>query len=236
MEILRKPAFDWLTFSDDKMLWDFSDSELNIRSKVLDKGNGVKNWVEKSGFDDRGVYDNLLKLCKLENVSRIDTCLDVNLASWEDISDFVPFVKRLKHKKTLQSFGSGGGRTFYFGSNDLILRIYEKGGQLNKPDDDFLKNWVRFEFQLKGRLAREYILSSQNPVDIFTTLSSKYLDIDFGQLGDIVDTLKQKDFEEQSCYYEKQVKPWIKKELQRNPQFIEQILSDLDTFTAFDLK
>ena len=236
MKILRKPAFDWLTFSDDEMLWDFSDEEAGIRSKVIDKGNGRKNWVEKSGFDDSGIYEKLLNLCKLDNVSRIDACLDVNLDSWEDISDFVPFVKRLKHKKTLQSFGSGGGRTYYFGSNDLILRIYEKGGQLNKSDDDYLRNWVRFEFQLKGRIAREYILSSQNPVDIFTTLSSKYLDIDFGQLGDIVDTLKQKDFQEQSCYYEKQVKPWLKKELKRNPQFLEQILKDLDTYNISALK
>ncbi len=236
MEILRKPAFDWLTFSDDEMLWDFSNDQANIRSKVLDKGNGVKNWVEKSGFDDNGIYDKLLSLCNLNNVSRIDVCLDVRLAAWEDISDFVSLVKRLKHKKTLQSFGSGGGRTYYFGSNDLILRIYEKGGQLNKSDDDYLRDWVRFEFQLKGRLAREYILSSQDPVDIFTTLASKYLDLDFGQLGSVVDTLKRKDFEEQSCYYEKQVRPWIKKELQRNPKFIEQILSDLDTFTTIDLK
>lgn len=236
MEILRKPAFDWLTFSDDEMLWDFYDEEANIRSRVLDKGNGVKNWVEKSGFDDTGIYDRLLGLCHLENVSRIDTCLDVRLEHYEDISDFVPLVKKLKHKKTLESFGSGGGRTYYFGSNDLILRIYEKGGQLNKSDDDYLRNWVRFEFQLKGRLARQYILSSQNPVDIFSTLANKYLDIDFGNFGTTINVLKKKDFEEQSCYYEKQVKPWIKKELKRNPQFLEQILKDLDTYSTSALK
>ena len=179
MEILREPAFDWLTFSTDSLELDNHQEELNIRCRLMDKGNGAMNWIEKSGFDGDGVYEMLLADCDLERVSRFDVCIDVRLNAFEDISNYKDLVKRLKFKKYLESFGSGGGRTYYFGSNDLILRIYEKGGQLKKEDTDYLRSWVRFEFQLKGRLARDYMRTSTNAVELFGILASKYLDIEF---------------------------------------------------------
>ena len=179
MEILRVPAFDWLTFSTDDLSYSLREEELEIRSRVMDKGNGPMNWIEKSGFDENGIYEYLLSNCDLERVSRFDVCIDVRLNSFEDISNYKPLVKRLKFKKYLESFGSGGGRTYYFGSNDLILRIYEKGGQLKKEDTDYLRSWVRFEFQLKGRLARDYVRTSIDAVELFGILASKYLDIEF---------------------------------------------------------
>ena len=228
MEILRMPAYDWLTFGIDCDI--YNPDVFGLRLKKLDKGNGTKFWHEKSGFDPDGIYEILIDDVALDDISRIDVCMDVRLDSWEDISDYVPKVKKLKFKKQIESFGSGGGRTFYFGSNDLILRIYEKGNQLNKDDDDFLKTWLRFEFQLKGRVARDYLRTSKSASEIFAMLGHRYLDIDFETFEWSSRPLVERDFYETTSYYEKQVLPWIKKEIKRDPDFYEKILLDIDTY------
>nr|DAS25635.1 MAG TPA: REPLICATION INITIATION PROTEIN [Inoviridae sp.] len=226
MEILRLPAYDWLTFG---ILDDIYDGEaLGLRVHEMDKGNGKRFWHEKSGFDDDGIYEYLVNDVPTDDISRIDICIDVRLESWEDIADYVPLVKKLKHKKKIESFGSGGGRTFYFGSNDLILRIYEKGNQLNKEETDYLKSWLRFEFQLKGRVARDYLRTTKDAEEIFSILAYRYLDIEFDQLELSNRKLVERDFVESTDYYKKQVLPWMKKEIKRNPDFYERLLNDLD--------
>ena len=228
MEILRMPAYDWLTFGIDKDI--YNPDVFDLRVRKIDKGNGTKFWHEKSGFDPEGIYEILIDDVSLDDISRIDVCMDVRVDSWEDIADYVPKVKKLKFKKQIESFGSGGGRTFYFGSNDLILRIYEKGNQLNKDDDDYLKNWLRFEFQLKGRVARDYLRTSKEASEIFSILGFRYLDIDFETFEWSDRKLVERDFYECTSYYENQVLPWIKKEIKRNPDFYEKILLDIDTY------
>lgn len=222
------PAYDWLTFGIDEDV--YNPDVFGLRIKKTDKGNGTKFWHEKSGFDPDGIYEILIDDVDLDDISRIDVCMDVRLDSWEDIADFVPKVKKLKFKKQIQSFGSGGGRTFYFGSNDLILRIYEKGNQLNKDDDDYLKTWLRFEFQLKGRVARDYLRTSKKASEIFSILGFRYLDIDFETFEWSDRQLVERDFYESTSYYENQVLPWIKKEIKRNPDFYKKILLDIDTY------
>ena len=229
MEILRLPAYDWLTFGTVDDIYDAD--LLGLRVSLRDKGNGQKFWHEKSGFDDDDIYELLIDDVALDDISRIDVCIDVRLDGWEDIADYVPCVKKLKHKHTIESFGSGGGRTFYFGSNDLILRIYEKGNQLNKEDTDYLKNWLRFEFQLKGRVARDYLRTTKDAKEIFSMLAYRYLDIDFDGLELSSRKLVERDFIERSDYYTKQVLPWIKKEIKRDPDFLKKILLDIDTYT-----
>jgi hypothetical protein len=39
-----------------------------------------------------------------------------------------------------------------------------------------------------------------------------------------------------SSYYEHQVKPWLKKEIKKNPDFLEKILSDIDRYSKDVLK
>ncbi len=60
----------------------------------------------------------------------------VSMFDWiagEDIADYAPCVKKLKHKHTIEVFRLWWRTNFFiFGSNDLILRTYEKGNQLNK--------------------------------------------------------------------------------------------------------
>lgn len=234
MEILRLPAYDWLTFG---ILDDIYDSEeLGLRVHELDKGNGKKFWYEKSGFDDDGIYEYLVNDVPLDDISRIDICIDVRLQDWEDIADYVLLVKKLRQKKKIESFGSGGGRTFYFGSNDLILRIYEKGNQLNKEETDYLKNWLRFEFQLKGRVARDYLRTTKDAREMFSILAYRYLDIEFDELELSDRKLVERDFVENTDYYRKQVLPWIKKEIKRDPDFLEKILSDIDRYSKDVLK
>lgn len=228
MEILRLPAYDWLTFGLDDDI--YNPDVFDLRLRKADKGNGVKFWHEKSGFDPDGIYELLIDVVAIDDISRIDVCMDVRLSSWEDIADYVPKVKRLKFKKKIESFGSGGGRTFYFGSNDLILRIYEKGNQLNKDDSDYLKTWLRFEFQLKGRVARDYLRTSKSAQEIFAMLGYRYLDIDFETFEWSSRPLVERDFYAASSYYENQVLPWIKKEIKRDPDFYQKILLDMDTY------
>ena len=36
-------------------------------------------------------------------------------------------------------------------------------------------NWIRFEFELKGKIARETLAVSRNPKEIFEMLQQKYL-------------------------------------------------------------
>ena len=110
----------------------------------------------------------------------------------------------------------------------MILRIYEKGNQLNKEETDYLKNWLRFEFQLKGRVARDYLRTTKDAREMFSILAYRYLDIDFDELELSDRKLVERDFVENTDYYRKQVLPWMKKEIKRNPDFYERLLNDLD--------
>lgn len=228
---ISDPDFDWLTMTDIRfgfdelrLLGEYPDS----RIKFIDKGNGAKWWLEVSGRHTE-YYKYYIANYDLEGVSRIDVCIDVTASEFIK-DDFFRFdgagrVKWLKLKRHIESYGAGGGRTVYFGSNDLILRVYEKGKQLSKGGD--LVDWLRFEFQLKGKVARKYLDHSRDPKAIFSLLANRYLPdmfdcVDFGTL-----VLTEQDMEDESSqYYDKQVLPWLKKQIKKEG-FSDQLLKDL---------
>lgn len=146
----------------------------DIHYEERNKGNEPKMWYSVMGeceVTDRVIADERF------SVSRIDIAFDV-LLSEEDIEyiysnegrDFP--VKYMRHTK----YFSSNGRTVYFGSGDKLLRIYEKGKQLGMAQ---YSNWVRFEFQLKGRIARQALEFSSSPQELFESLQAKYLYNDF---------------------------------------------------------
>lgn len=72
---------------------------------------------------------------------------DVQLASrWHDEGRFNPKHGRPAKGKFIDDKGSNDGKTFYLGQrkNGKVLRVYEKGKQLGKPDSQ----WVRWELEL----------------------------------------------------------------------------------------
>ncbi len=75
----------------------------------------------------------------------------VSMDSWEDIADYAPCVKKLKHKRTIESFGSEGGRTFLFQFKWFDFCAYTKKESINKEETDYLKELdKRFSSNLKA--------------------------------------------------------------------------------------
>lgn len=166
--IMFEPHFDWLTASYERFetsLATLSSKYPNARIFEEDKGNGNKNWLTQSGF-----YDDYYKILQDDNsVSRIDIALDVKM-DFEDVVSGVFEVRRLKFDRYVVS---KTGRTYYYGVGDLVLRVYEKGKQLKLDGFD---DWVRIEFQLRGRKARKMLDEFDSQAySIFSALYSKYI-------------------------------------------------------------
>lgn len=169
-KILGDIHFDACTASH-KLGLEFEEYKAKgVLYEVRDKGNGELFWYSVMGYHES--IEHVLNNPEM-TVSRIDVALDVDL-NWYDVDkifanegkDFP--VKFMRHTKYISS----SGRTIYFGSGDKLLRIYEKGKQLNHP---VFPNWVRFEFQLKGRYARQALEATKDPEELFGALQEKYL-------------------------------------------------------------
>ena len=168
--ILGNIHFDACTASH-KLGLEFEECKSKgVLYEVRDKGNGELFWYSVMGWHES--IEHVLNNPAM-TVSRIDVALDIDLC-WEDVEkvfgnegkDFP--VKYMRHTKYISS----SGRTIYFGSGDKLLRVYEKGKQLNHP---VFPNWVRIEFQLKGRYARQALEATKDPEEMFGALQEKYL-------------------------------------------------------------
>lgn len=200
--ILFEPHWDWLTASyeiSDISLLALSYKYPNARVIEKDKGNGLKNWLTQSGF-----YDDYSKILQDDNsVSRFDVALDVRM-DFDDVRSGVFDVRWL----SLETVRSKTGETYYFGSGDLVLRVYEKGKQLKLEDYD---DWVRIEFQLRGRKARKMLDEFNSDArSIFSALFTKYI-----TYYAITDFISEKDFsflrntQDIYAYIDKNVIPYL---------------------------
>lgn len=153
---------------------EFEEAELsssNVQYKEMDKGNGLLKWLNISGEHEitQKAVERPDMFC-----SRIDVALDVIL-DCTDIEELFKnegrdfsAVKFMRHNK----YVSSSGRTVYFGSGDKQLRIYEKGKQLELVG---YEGWIRFEFQLKGIVARQALDTTVQPSELFEQLQKRYL-------------------------------------------------------------
>lgn len=170
-DILQKAHFDACTASHDSHFQIEGLEQEKVIYELRDKGNGLKWW-----YSVMGEHDTIEKIVNRDDceVSRIDVALDVRIPADEvekifenEGKDFP--VKYIRYDRYV---ASKTGRTLYFGTGDKLLRIYEKGKQLKLTGYD---DWVRFEFQLKGRMARQALEKSRNPEELFEMLQAKYL-------------------------------------------------------------
>ena len=169
-DILGNIHFDACTASHNLGLEFEEYKAKGVLYETRDKGNGELFWYSVMGWHES--IEHVLNNPAM-TVSRIDVALDIDLC-WEDVEkvfgnegkDFP--VKYMRHTKYISS----SGRTIYFGSGDKLLRVYEKGKQLNHP---VFPNWVRIEFQLKGRYARQALEATKDPEEMFGALQEKYL-------------------------------------------------------------
>lgn len=176
-ETFENFTYDWLTFSSNVKIEFPPDLSEVIRHNFKNKGNGLLHWYDLTGGHSELIasYD-LAARCK-DTVSRIDVAYDILLddSTIEYIFDRYR-NESIKNIRFWKVYDSDTGRTIYFGKGDLILRIYEKGKQLllDRTFSD-LKNWIRFEFQLKGRYARNSNLTFNSPEEDFKMLAEKYI-------------------------------------------------------------
>lgn len=176
-ETFENFSYDWLKFSSVQLL-EFPEDVLEVVDHYEgNRGNGRLNWYTfRGGCSDLIVKYDLARINQ-STISRLDLACDVLL---DDTTIEYLFDKdrntSINYLRYRQFTESTTGRTIYFGSGDFFLRIYEKGKQLrlDRTDPD-LKNWIRFEFQLKGRRARNSNFTFNNPQEDFKMLAEKYI-------------------------------------------------------------
>ena len=223
-DVLFQPHFDWITVSyelTDTNLIKLSNKYPNARIFEQNKGNGKKIWLTVSGFSED--YSKIL----LDDVqvSRFDVALDIRM----DFNDVISRVFEVNLLKLDRYVVSKTGTTYYYGVGDLILRIYEKGKQLGVEGFD---DWVRIEFQLRGRKARKMLCDfGSDAYLIFSALYSKYVtyhlisdfytDTDFSFLQDTQDRF---------AYIDNNVLPYLRNKLYSNDA------SDFEVFQNFFTK
>lgn len=169
-KLLQEAHFDACTASHEGEYKRWLDVD-DVQYVQRDKGNGLLWWYSVMG--EHSTIDAVVNSDEF-SVSRIDVAFDV-LLSKEDIEKLYQFEGKLfpvKYMRYNNYRSSLTGRTVYFGSGDKLLRIYEKGRQLKLSE---YYNWIRFEFELKGKIARETLAVSRNPKEIFEMLQRKYL-------------------------------------------------------------
>lgn len=231
----RLPTFDWLTTSYvTNSLHEFEDRARQILEDAgfnqdtcnmyqRDKGNGFLRWLEITSESD--LYDTALYMLGSDGVSRLDVAFDVKVYEGQDVlfDKFNAPVKGIKYN----SFIDSTGRTIYFGKGDLMLRIYEKGKQLKLGSEE---NWVRFEFQLRGKRARNMLNQTFSPDEIFWSLAEKYLDILLPDKSSIKVTCLPEEETDGLTYTRNVAIPHIKKQIKAGLLTIDDIIDLLDTF------
>lgn len=220
---LGAPHFDWLTFRSEEQISPECYNNVTTRTYRTDKGDGEYLYYETSGSD--GDY-NLIYMADKELISRYDVAFDVTMLQ-DDFDDLFSYpnndyVSRLQPKSVINSYS----KTIYFGSGDVMLRIYEKGKQLKLSG---YKKWIRFEFQLRGRKARGW-LSSYNPAHIFQSLANQYLNFDVN-CSDIDFKFEQPKTADDDCGFLINVcMPHLKKLVKNNIIEKEKIIAYLDSY------
>lgn len=231
----RLPTFDWLTVSYvTGLLHKYMDREQQILEEAgfsretcnmysRDKGNGLLNWIEITSESD--LYNTALYMFDVKGVSRVDVAFDVKVYEGQDVlfDKFNAPVKGIKYN----SFIDSTGRTIYFGKGDLMLRIYEKGKQLDIVSE---QNWVRFEFQLRGKRARNMLNQTFKPDEIFWSLAEKYLDILLPEKSDIRATAIPEEEMDGLKFTHNVAIPHIKKQIKAGLLTIDDIMDLLDIF------
>ena len=172
-DLIEGVRFDWLTWStpgDETKT--FERKGIEVKALLMNKGDGLKYWYTLSGDT---IYP-YFRSDDFATVSRLDVKVDVLLGSKpiKQIFNRSIVPNLLKFNKIYES---ATGKCIYYGKGDKLLRIYEKGKQLGFSS---YSNWIRFEFQLKGREARHYLHSFSSPEEIFASLQTKYLNGCFG--------------------------------------------------------
>lgn len=231
----RLPTFDWLTTSYvTETLHVFEDRARQILEEAgfnkdtcnmykRDKGNGLLNWLDITSESD--LYDVALYMFGSDGVSRLDVAFDVKVYEGQDVlfDKYNAPVKGIKYNAFIDSTG----RTIYFGKGDLILRIYEKGKQLEL---DSQQNWVRFEFQLRGKRARNMLNQTFSPDEMFWSLAEKYLDILLPEKSSIKATCLPEEETDGLKYTHNVAIPHIKKQIRAGLLTIDDIIDLLDIF------
>lgn len=231
----RLPTFDWLTFSYvTGALHKYQDRERQILDDAgftrdvcnmytRDKGNGLLNWIDITSESD--LYDAALYMFGAEGVSRVDVAFDVKVYDGQDVlfDKLNAPVKGIKYNQLIDSTG----RTIYFGKGDLMLRIYEKGKQLGLKKE---QNWVRFEFQLRGKRARHMLSQTFKSDEIFWSLAEKYLDILLPKKSEIRATAIPEVETDGLKFTHNVAIPHIKKQIKAGLLTVDDIMDLLDVF------
>lgn len=224
-ETFQNFSYDWLTFSSVK--------HLELTGDVLDvvdyykgnKGNGTLNWYTFRGGNSPLILLHDFVKTYRDTVSRLDIAYDVLLD--DTTIEYLFDSKRnesINYIRYWKDYRSRTGRSIYFGGGDFILRIYEKGLETRFarkiPE---LKNWVRFEFQLRGRRVRNSTLSLDNPEEDFKMLAEKYIK------AELLEMLAEnyyavfKPFKRNSyVYLDNNVMPYLKRNIS-DPYVAEQV-------------
>lgn len=176
-ETFENFSYDWLKFSSHVKLELPTEISNDIQYFMKNNGNGLLHWYTLTGGKSDLIVNYDLAIRFKDTISRLDIAYDVLL---DDTTIEYIFDKErntsIKYIRYERNVDSTTGRTIYFGKGDFLLRIYEKGKQLRldrtHPE---LKNWIRFEFQLKGRRARNSNFTFNNPQEDFKMLAEKYI-------------------------------------------------------------
>lgn len=208
-ESFESYTYDWLTFSRVEPVEILSSLDF-VDHKLKDKGNGLLNWYQVTGGHSEEILKYGLTTLSDISISRLDVTLDLVLDDSTIECIFDKHSNLIKHLSFKKFIDGDINRTIYYGSGDLVLRIYEKGKQL-KMHSFGLENWIRFEFQLKGRKVRNGSLSLVDAEVDFKSLATKYIKPELLEYFTDEYTLKSKDRLPLHNYYhfEKNVYPYL---------------------------
>lgn len=215
-------GYDYLTFSSPLEL---ELSKEPTRLFAGNKGNGWLFWYDYTGLNANDV--DFLKKVRDDDelsISRLDIKRDLELEKFQIDMLFNIDFDGIKWLECTGMHVSNSGRTVYFGKGDFLIRVYEKGKQLNKELgwNQFPENLIRCEFQLRGRKIRNSNLSLEDAKYDFDMLHSKYFkDNIFGKESDVKYNLDTKKGNGNFC--KNVVLPYLKKININELDYISQI-------------
>lgn len=181
-----------------KILYDGQENmgiHVDVNSKSLsyfvDTYRDVKYMSAPFIDDDYYVFVEVLKTV-LENghISRFDIAIDDIGENYYSVDEIAEYYKqkriRTKFKKYLLMRPEENykviGNTVNFGSreSEIFLRIYDKALEQAQKNNDSPDKWVRWEFELKGEKANQFVkrlIDGENFVALAFSLLNGYFNI-----------------------------------------------------------